>query len=127
MNYGYSKKVDLQYRDAITRTKEALANAGFGVLTEIDVQATLKEKLDIDEEPYLILGACNPKLAHQAIKAETEIGLLLPCNVIVYEREGEVTVSAILPASAMSIVDNPKLTSVASEVESQLKQVIDTI
>jgi len=125
--YGYGKEVDMDFDSAVEKTIEELRKEGFGVLTEIDVKATLKEKLGIDYEDYLILGACNPPLAHRALVAEKEIGLLLPCNVIVY-RDGERThVSAILPTRAMSMVENEDLKKVAEEVEEKLKRVIDSI
>lgn len=127
MQYGYSKKVSLTFDEAVAKTKEVLALEGFGVLTEIDVKATMKKKLGIDYDNYLILGACNPASAHKALQAEKEIGLLLPCNVIVYENEGAVYVSAILPSAAMSMVENPALAALAEEVEPKLKKVIDSL
>ena len=127
MNYGYSKQVSLSYIDAIEKTKEELTKEGFGVLTEIDVKTTMKKKLDLDYENYIILGACNPPLAHKALQAEKEIGLLLPCNVIVYESDGKVHVSAIIPSVAMSMVENPKLSEIAQEVEDKLKKVVGEI
>ncbi len=125
--YGYGKEVDMDFDSAVEKTVEALQKEGFGVLTEIDVKATLKEKLGIDYEDYLILGACNPPLAHKALVAEKEIGLLLPCNVIVYRDGGRTHVSAILPTQAMSMVENEDLKKVAEEVEEKLKRVIDSI
>ena len=101
--YGYKKKVLVSFEKAVERTREELQKEGFGVLTEIDVRATLKKKLDIDYDNYIILGACNPPFAYQALQVEKDIGLLLPCNVIVYEQEGEVFVSAIVPTVAMSM------------------------
>lgn len=127
MKYGYTKRVSLSFDEAVEKTKEALAANGFGVLTEIDVQATLKKKIDVDFDKYLILGACNPPFAHKALMAEKEIGLLLPCNVIVYEDVGEIFVSAILPTIAMNMVENESLGEIAKEVETKLKTVIDSI
>lgn len=127
MQYGYSKKVDLPFEEAIEATKKALADAGFGVLTEIDVKATMKSKLNVDYNNYVILGACNPEFAHQALQVEKEIGLLLPCNVIVYEDGSEVYVSAIVPSVAMSMVENENLPSIAREVEEKLKSAIDPL
>tara|TARA_B100000745_G_scaffold300564_1_gene255336 strand:+ start:18108 stop:18494 length:387 start_codon:yes stop_codon:yes gene_type:complete len=127
MQYGYTKKVALSFAEATERIKEALASRGFGVLTEIDVTSTLKAKLDIDYDNYLILGACNPTFAYQALQAEKEIGLLLPCNVIVYEKDSEIYVSAILPSAAMSFVQNEQLTSIATDVEQELKASIDSL
>ena len=127
MNYGYTKQIDGEFTEALTKVKEALAAEGFGVLTEIDVQATMKKKLDEDYEAYTILGACNPPFAHQALTAEKEIGLLLPCNVIVYETTGDVFVSAILPTVAMQMVNNDSLKDIATAVEEKLKRVVDSI
>jgi len=127
MKYGISKKLTLPFHEAVAKTVEALGSQGFGVLTEIDVKATLKKKIDVDFDNYTILGACNPKLAHQVLLAEKEIGLLLPCNVIVYEDDGEVYVSAMLPSAAMSMVDNPKVANIAQEVESKLRSVVASI
>ena len=126
MKYGYSKKVDLSYEEALTKVKDTLKKAGFGVLTEIDVKAIMKEKLDEDYDNYMIIGACNPKFAHQALQLEKEIGLLLPCNVIVYEDNG-VYVSAILPSVGMSMVENKELQSIAGQVEEALKSAIDAV
>jgi len=127
MNYGYKKQVTHSFVDAIAITKEELQKQGFGVLTKIDVKATMKNKLDLDYDNYIILGACNPQFAHQALEAEKDIGLFLPCNVIVYEEAGQVFVSAILPAIMMSIIGNPNIDNVAIEVETKLKKVIDEI
>jgi len=126
--YGFSKKLDAPYEQAKKKIIAALKEQGFGVLTEIDVKATLKKKLDVDFRRYVILGACNPPLAHQALSAELEIGLLLPCNVIVYEtQDGGAVVSAMNPAAAMGIVDNPALAEVAEQVTGKLQQAVDNI
>ncbi len=125
--YGYKKKVLVSFEKAVEKTHEELQKEGFGVLTEIDVRATLKKKLDVDYDNYIILGACNPPFAYQALQVEKDIGLLLPCNVIVYEQEGEIYVSAILPTVAMSMVENEELRRIAAQVEQKLKQVIDNI
>ncbi len=127
MNYKYKKQLDTSFENALVRTKEELQKEGFGVLTEIDVKTTMKEKLDIDYKNYIILGACNPKLAHRALEAEKEIGLFLPCNVILYEESGNVFVSAILPVAMMSVIGNPVLDEVAGEAEEKLKNVIDSL
>ncbi len=127
MKYGYSRKISLPFAEAVAKTKEALAAEGFGVLTEIDVKATMKKKLNLEYGNYLILGACNPAFAHKALQAEKDIGLLLPCNVIVYEDAGAVHVSAIVPSVAMSMVDNPALVEIASEAEAKLTRAIDSI
>jgi uncharacterized protein (DUF302 family) len=127
MKYGYSKKVNHSFEGVVAKTKEALQEADFGVLTEIDVKGTMKKKLDVDYDNYLILGACNPPFAHQALQAEKEIGLLLPCNVIVYEDNNEVYISAILPTIAMNMVESEKLAKIAKEVEVKLISVIDAV
>jgi len=127
MSYGYKKKINLPYAQAIEKTKEELKKEGFGVLAEIDVKATLKKKLDVDYDNYVILGACNPPFAYQALKAERDIGLLLPCNVIVYEDAGATYVSAIVPTVAMSMVQNEELGSIAVEVEQKLEKVVNAI
>jgi uncharacterized protein (DUF302 family) len=123
--YGYKKSLNISYEEAIKRTKEELKKEGFGVLTEIDVKKTLKKKLNVDFNKYVILGACNPPFAHKSLQAELDIGLVLPCNVIVYEKESKVFVSAILPTVAMSMVKNDKLRKIAEQVEEKLKKVID--
>ena len=127
MDYGYKRQINAPFEETITRTKEELAKEGFGVLTEIDVTATLKKKLDVDFENYIILGACNPPFAYQALQAEKDIGLLLPCNVIVYDTDEKTSVSAIVPTVAMNMVENPDLEYIAVEVEKKLKKVIDSI
>lgn len=127
MGYGYKKQLNVTFLEAVEKTKEALATEGFGILTEIDVKATLKKKLDVDFDNYAILGACNPPLAHKALQAEREIGLLLPCNVIVYEDGEKVFVSAIMPSIAMGMVENDQLKGIAREVEEKLKKAVDSI
>lgn len=127
MQYGYSKQVALPFTEAVAKTKDALATEGFGVLTEIDVTTTLKKKLDVDFDQYVILGACNPPFAHQALEAEPEIGLLLPCNVIVYECDDSVHISAILPTVAMQMIENESLQEIAIAVEAKLKTAVDAI
>ncbi|MEK7101186.1 MAG: DUF302 domain-containing protein [Patescibacteria group bacterium] len=127
MNYYYKKETALLFADAIEKTKEALANEGFGILTEIDVKATLKKKLDREYDNYVILGACNPALAFEALTAEKDIGLLLPCNVVVYEQEGAVWVSALVPSVAMGFVKNPLLAPIANQVGAKLQKVVDAL
>ncbi|MDP2815689.1 MAG: DUF302 domain-containing protein [Rectinemataceae bacterium] len=127
MKYYYKKQVSAPFSEAVEKTKAALAKEGFGVLTEIDVRATLKAKLDTEYDNYVILGACNPPLAHQALLAEKDIGLLLPCNVLVYEDVGNVFVSAIVPSVAMGFVNNEALTPIANEVDEKLKRVVDAV
>ncbi len=125
--YGYGKTVSYDFETAIEKVTEELKKESFGVLSKLDIQAKVKEKLGKDMDRYVILGACNPSLAYEALQAEQEIGLLLPCNVIVYEKEGEIIVSAILPSVAMGFISNPKLQYVAKEVEPKLKMVIDRL
>ena len=127
MSYHISKTVDLSFQDAIERTTAVLKDNGFGVLTTIDVKATLKKKIDADFRPYTILGACNPKLAMGAIEAEPHVGLMLPCNVIVQEVDGKVEVSAIDPVASMQAIDNAKLTETAAKVRGMLETVIADI
>lgn len=123
-HYGFGTTLDVPYEQAIALTKAALQREGFGVLSEIDVQATLKAKLGVDFERYIILGACNPTLAHQALQAEHELGLLLPCNVIVHEHTGGSAVSVVDPAAMLGIVDNPALRVVADEAKARLERTI---
>lgn len=118
---------NLSFGDAIEKTTEALNDEGFGVLTEIDIQATMKKKLDADLPAYVILGACNPGLAHRALSAEPQIGLLLPCNVVVREVDDGVSVSAIDPHAMFSVVDNEDVGALASEVEAGLRRALDSI
>lgn len=126
MSYYFSTIVDDSFDDAIVRVTENLAAAGFGVLTTIDVSATLKKKIDVDFPRYTVLGACNPGYAHKALLAEDKIGLMLPCNVIVQETsDGKVEVSAIDPMASMMAVKNESLGGVASDVQSMLKNVIE--
>ena len=122
--YGLRARLNVPYDQAVARVTEALKTEGFGVLTEIDVKATLKKKLDVDFRRYVILGACNPHLAHRALQAELDLGLLLPCNVIVYEDEGGAAVSIIDPLSMVQVTGNPQLDPVADEAEARLKRVI---
>jgi uncharacterized protein (DUF302 family) len=127
MKYGYKKQLNTTFSEAVEKTRAALAKEGFGILTEIDVKATLKKKLDVDYDNYVILGACNPPFAYQALQAEKDIGLLLPCNVIVYDDDGKTYASTILPTVAMSMVDNSKLVPIAKTVEKKLKNVINAL
>ena len=124
--YGFSTKFNGSYADAIARVTEELSKEGFGVLTEIDVAATLKKKLDVDKKPYIILGACNPVLANQALTAEPDIGLLLPCNVVVREEEdGSVTVAFMDPSAVLKLVTQPGIETLAGEVKAKLERVRD--
>lgn len=122
--YGFSAELPLPLDQAIERTKEALKAEGFGVLTTIDVRATLKEKIDVDFEPYVILGACNPRLAHRALQAEHEIGLLLPCNVIVHQHGEGSVVSFLNPGMMAQVVgENAEIAAVATEADARLRRV----
>ena len=119
-SYTLSASTDDEFGDAVRRVREELAREGFGVLCEIDVQATLREKLGVEREPYLILGACNPPLAHQALEAEPELGVLLPCNVIVYEQNGRTQIAAVDAERMLSIVENDQLAATATTVRQRL-------
>jgi uncharacterized protein (DUF302 family) len=123
--YTLSATTTLPFTEAVQRVRDELKAGGFGVLCEIDVQATMKEKLDVDGEPYLILGACNPPLAHRALEAEPELGALLPCNVVVYERGGTRHVSAIDAERMLSIVGNDALGPIAADVRQRLATVVE--
>jgi uncharacterized protein (DUF302 family) len=125
--YGYKRQVNLSYETAVQKVRDELPKEGFGVLTEIDVKAILKKKINVDFEKYIILGACNPPFAYEALKAERDIGLLMPCNVIVYEDKGKTFVACTLPTVSMGSVKNEKLEPVAQRVEQKLKKVIDSI
>ena len=128
MSYYLGKTLETPFEAAVEKVTEALKKEGFGVLTEIDMQATMKKKLDVDIQKYRILGACNPPLAYQAIQAEDKIGLMLPCNVIVQEVAGGGTeVAAIDPVASMQAVNNPKLGEVGEQVRDKLKRVIDSL
>ncbi|MBU3923981.1 MAG: DUF302 domain-containing protein [Nanoarchaeota archaeon] len=125
MKYGYKKKVELGFDEAVVRVKEELVKEGFGILMEIDVREKFREKLEIDFGKYVILGACNPKFAHEILLKEMDVGLLLPCNVVVYEFGGEVFVSVISPANVIGVVENDELTETALVVDERLRKVID--
>jgi len=127
VNYGFTKELNIPYGTAIERVKDALKKEGFGVLTEIDVQKKMKEKLDVDMSKYIILAACNPANAYRAILTEENIGLMLPCNVIVYEKGGKTMLSFIRPTVAMQMVDNAELQKVSEEVEGKLKKAFDAV
>jgi len=123
--YGFGTTLDAPFAEAVERTTGALKAEGFGVLSTIDVEQTLREKLDIEFEPYVILGACNPQLAHRALQAEHELGLLLPCNVIVHEHHGKTAVSIVDPAQMLGVVgENAELRAVAIEAGDRLRRVV---
>jgi uncharacterized protein (DUF302 family) len=126
-SYGIGVEVSLPYEQAVERIREELGKEGFGVLTEIDVKATMKKKLDVDFRPYVILGACNPPIAHQALTAERDIGLLLPCNVIVYasDEEGKSVIAAIDPIEQLKVTGNSSIEPFADEVRTRLERALD--
>ena len=123
--YTLSTTTDLPFPDAVERVRAELEDEGFGVLCEIDVQATLREKLGVEQEPYVILGACNPPLAHRVLAAEPELGTLLPCNVVVYRAAGATHISAIDAERMLSLVENDKLAPVAAQVRAKLAAVVE--
>jgi uncharacterized protein (DUF302 family) len=128
MQYYFNKTLHMSFDDAVTGVVEALKKEGFGILTDIDVQKTLKNKLDVDFRKYRILGACNPPFAYEALKLENKIGTMLPCNVVVQEHpDGTIEVSAIDPIASMKAIENPKLRDVAAQVQAKLKRVIDNL
>jgi uncharacterized protein (DUF302 family) len=124
---AYETTTDRDFAATVERCREELAREGFGVLTEIDVQATLKKKLDVDGEPYLILGACHPPSAHRALTAQPAVGVLLPCNVTVSREDGRTVVRAMNPESAMSLIDDPTVGEVACEVGAALRRVVAAV
>ncbi len=126
--YYFTKTVEMPFDQAVEHVTEALKQEGFGVLTEIDVRATLKKKLDVDFRPYRILGACNPHFAYQALQAEDKIGTMLPCNVIVQEAgDGRTEVAAVDPIASMQAVENEQLGAIAGEVRERLRKVVDSL
>lgn len=126
--YGFSVQMSCGFDEAVDKVTEALKTEGFGVLTEIDVKATLKKKIDVDRKPYKILGACNPKLANQAINAEPDIGLLLPCNVVVREEDnGSISVAFMDPNAVLSLVEKSDIEQLAGEVRAKLEKVRDQL
>jgi uncharacterized protein (DUF302 family) len=127
MKYGFSKITDYGFEQAVEKVTEELKKEGFGVLTTIDVKDTLKKKIDVDFKKYTILGACNPKLAHSALQLEEELGLLLPCNVIVYEKDGKTVVSVFDPIIMTVVIENPEMKLVAEEVKNKLKRVLAAV
>jgi uncharacterized protein (DUF302 family) len=127
MKYGFSKTVDLTYEQAIEKVTEELKKEGFGVLTTIDVKDTLKKKLNVDIPKYVILGACNPPFAHQSLQVEEELGLLLPCNVIVYEKKGKTRVSVFDPMVMTKIIDNQNMVPVAQQVKEKLQRALAAV
>lgn len=128
MSYYFAKTIEASFDEAVARTREALEGEGFGVITEIDVQKTLKSKIDVAFRPYLILGACNPAMAHEALQIEDKVGTMLPCNVVVQERSGTtVEIAAIDPVKSMEAIENPQLIDKAAQVGSRLRLALERI
>ena len=126
-HYVISAGTDLPFAEAVNRVRDLLQEAGYGVLCEIDVEAKLEEKLGVERDPYVILGACNPPLASEGLDAEPELGALLPCNVVVYEREGHTRVAAVEPERMLAIVGNEELDPIAQRVREDLGRVVEEI
>ena len=127
MQYGFSKEVDLSYEQAIEKVTDELKKEGFGVLTSIDVKETFKQKINVDFKKYAILGACNPSIAHKALQEEEELGLLLPCNVVVYEKDNKTRVSIFDPMVMTWILENDNMKPIATEVQEKLQRVLAAI
>lgn len=127
LQYGYVRAVALPFEEAVGQMTAALKAEGFGVLCEIDIQAKLREKLEVEFPRYTILGACNPSLAHQALQQEVNLGLLLPCNAIVYEKGGKVWAGAVDAAKMLSVVGNPEMDPMAREVSAKLRRAVDAL
>ena len=127
ISYGFVKELEIPFEKAVERVTEELKKEGFGILTKIDLKEKFREKLDIDFKKYVILGACNPPFAHKSLIAEENIGLLLPCNVIVYEKGYNTAVGIIKPAAAMGMIENENLRSIANDVEAKLKKVFKSL
>ena len=127
LNYGFTKEIGASFEETLDKVSEELKKEGFGILTQINVEEKFKEKLGIDFKKYIILGACNPSSAHKAILVEKNIGLMLPCNVVIYERQNKTVVSIIKPTVAMKIIGNVGLEQIASTIENKLKKVFDSI
>lgn len=127
MGYYFSKTLKMPFDEAVERTIEALKQHGFGVLTRIDAKNTLKEKIEAEFRPYVILGACNPRMAHEALQAEDKIGTMLPCNVIVQELDGKSEIAAVDPVASMQAIENPALATIATKVREELKAAIQSL
>lgn len=127
MDYSINKKTNLSFGETVAKVSDELKKEGFGIITEIDLKDKFREKLDIDFRNYKILGACNPKLAHEAIQLENKIGVMLPCNVVVQEHDGGVEISAVNPLQSIGAIDNPRLEKLATEVSKKLKDIIARI
>jgi uncharacterized protein (DUF302 family) len=125
--YGYKKQLNMAFDKAIARVKEELAREGFGVLTEVDVKATLKKKLNVEFDDYIILGACNPPFAYQALQVTRDVGLAMPCNVVIFVEKGQVYVEAAMPTVLMQLFGNELLKATAEQIEAKLKKVVDCV
>jgi len=125
--FAYKRQVNLPYDKAVAKAREELAKEGFGVLTEIDVKATLKKKLNVDYDDYIIMGACNPPFAYQALQVVKDVGLMMPCNVVVFTDKGQTFVEAVQPTVLMNLVQNEKLRPIAEQIEAKLRKVVDNI
>jgi len=127
IDYGFSKTVNLPYDEAVEKVTAELKKEGFGVLTSIDVKDTLKKKIDVDFKKYIILGACNPQIAHKALQKEEQLGLLLPCNVVVYEKENKTVISVFDPMLITKVIDNEELKPIAEEVKAKMERVLKAV
>jgi uncharacterized protein (DUF302 family) len=127
VQYGFSKTTDYTFSQAIEKVTDELKKEGFGILTTIDVKDTLKKKIDVDFKNYTILGACNPPIAHKALQTEEELGLLLPCNVVVYEKDNKTVVSIFDPIMMTKVIDNDKMIPIAAEVKEKLQRVLEAV
>lgn len=127
MQYGFSKTTDYTFNQAIEKVTEELKNEGFGVLTTIDVKNTLKNKINVDFKNYTILGACNPPIAHKALQTEEELGLLLPCNVVVYEKDNKTVISIFDPMLMTQVIDNKNIVPIATEIKEKLQRVLEAV
>jgi uncharacterized protein (DUF302 family) len=125
--YGYKREVNLPFDKAVAKVREELGREGFGVLTEIDVKATLKKKINADFEDYIILGACNPPFAYQALQVIKDVGLMMPCNVVVFTDQGKTFVESALPTVLLNLIQNEKLKSTAEQIEAKLKKAVDNV
>ena len=125
--YGYKKEVNLPYDKAVAKAREELTKEGFGVLTEIDVKATLKKKLNVEFEEYIILGACNPPFAYEALQVTKDVGLMMPCNVVVFVDKGKTYIEAVMPTVLMGLIQDYRLKNTAEQIEGKLRKVVDRI
>jgi len=127
MQFGFSKITDYNFEQAVEKITEELKKEGFGILSSIDFKDTFNKKLSVDYKKYTVLGACNPPLAHKALQADEEVGLFLPCNIAVYEKDGKTNISVFDPLFITTVIDNPQIKSVAEEVKKKLERVLETV